>query len=123
MRYRVACEGVSLLRELFAPLGIDEPLVEDTWVSFSFNPTVSCMVVPAGSDDDVLFAFSQQKRENFLNFFRSKRSDNSLDEQLIADLRAAFDVSKLLVGQEWMKLIFLKRRRWYSRVRLRFSLI
>lgn len=48
--YRVACEGVSLLRQVCEPPAIDEPAVEDTWVTFKPREDWFCIVVPGEAE-------------------------------------------------------------------------
>ena len=55
--YRVACEGVSLLRQVFEPPVIEEPSVDDTWVTFRPRNDLYCIVVPLETESDVQFAF------------------------------------------------------------------
>ena len=102
--YRVACEGVSLLRHLFEPPVIEEPEVEDTWVTFNPRNDLSCMVVPVEMETDVYFGFvfNQHKVHWLLSILRLKQDDQSLDDQLKSQLETAFGVSKLLGQQVWM---------------------
>lgn len=102
--YRVACEGVSLLRPVFEPPTIPEPSVEDTWISFTPRRDLCCLVVPLTPEVDASFAFifSQRGKIGPLSLILARAAKETLDEKRLSELKSAMGVSRLLVDQEWM---------------------